>query len=225
MFSGDTWHKRHHHEFGQPENRGHGRGSGMRGNEHARHHDDETESDWRQRGSNGHRGRARRGEARFLLLDVLKDGPLHGYEIIRLLHERSSGAYTPSPGTVYPTLQHFEDIGLVTVNQEESRKVYQLTDEGRAEVANHAEEIALFWKQFVQPELSGACGAETAFLKHETQDLMRALWFGVDQLTVRDNAEGVRALRQAVERCKAEVRTIITQVQCVPVVNSDSENH
>ncbi len=223
MIQEDKWHHRHHHPFGRSGNRSHGHGRSAGGPTPGHPHDRDVDSEWGNALPGGHRGRARRGEARYILLDVLKDGPLHGYEIIRLLQERSAGAYVPSPGTVYPTLQHLEDMGLVTAIQEDSRKVYQLTDDGRQELTNHAAEIALFWSQFVRPHVSGACGTETTFLKHETQDLLRTLWFGVDLLTANDDATGLKALRQVIEQCKANVRTVITQVQGPPVANSDTD--
>ncbi len=223
MFDRSNQHNRHHHQFGGPGARGRGHGRGMGAGRPHHGEVEQFEGEYDHRGPGGQRGRARRGEARFLLLDVLKDGPLHGYEIIRLLQERSGGAYAPSPGTVYPTLQHLEDVGLVTVAQDESRKVYQLTDLGKAELAEHADEIAIFWKQFSQPAVSSACGAEAAFLKHETEDLLRALWFGAERLMNSDNADGLKSLRQTIERCKTEVRAIITQGQETTTPNRDSE--
>ena len=62
---------------------------------------------------------------RYILLDALRDGPKHGYEIIKTLEERSGGKYVPSPGTVYPTLQYLEDQGLVRATEEADRRIYQ----------------------------------------------------------------------------------------------------
>jgi DNA-binding PadR family transcriptional regulator len=69
---------------------------------------------------------------RSAVLDVLADAPMHGYEIIRTLEERSGGRWRPSPGSVYPTLQLLADEGLVTAADVDGRRVYSLTDEGRA---------------------------------------------------------------------------------------------
>jgi DNA-binding PadR family transcriptional regulator len=71
-----------------------------------------------------------KGDFKFLILDLLKDKPCHGYEIIRLCEERFHGFYAPSPGIVYPTLQMLEDLGYVTSSQESGKKVYNITDEG-----------------------------------------------------------------------------------------------
>lgn len=73
-----------------------------------------------------------KGDFKFLILDLLKDKPCYGYEIIRLFEERFHGFYAPSPGVVYPTLQMLEDIGYVTSSIIESgKKVYTITGEGR----------------------------------------------------------------------------------------------
>lgn len=85
----------------------------------------------------GHGQRERffeRGAIRFVLLGLLKEGPMHGYEMIRRLEERSGGRYAPSPGVIYPTLQSLEDEGLVTVVSEGGKKVYTITDSGKAAV-------------------------------------------------------------------------------------------
>jgi len=71
----------------------------------------------------------RRGDIKFHLLEILKETPRHGYEIINKL-ENQSGGYRPSPGSVYPTLQMLEEGGYLTSEQIEGKKVYTITDEG-----------------------------------------------------------------------------------------------
>ena len=77
----------------------------------------------------------RRGDIRRALLATLEDGPGHGYELIGRLEERSGGVWRPSPGSVYPTLQMLEDEGLVRSDEREGKRVYELTEAGRAEAA------------------------------------------------------------------------------------------
>ena len=72
------------------------------------------------------------GEVKFVILRLLKEKPRHGYAIIKALEERLAGCYTPSPGTVYPTLQLLEDQGYVRVVEEGGKKVYHITPEGEA---------------------------------------------------------------------------------------------
>jgi DNA-binding PadR family transcriptional regulator len=81
------------------------------------------------------RGRARRGDVRVAILTLLAEQPRHGYEIIHELADRSGGAWQPSPGSVYPTLQLLEDEGLVRGVEVEGKRRFEITDEGRAHLA------------------------------------------------------------------------------------------
>ncbi|MEV6023554.1 helix-turn-helix transcriptional regulator [Streptomyces sp. NPDC052036] len=82
------------------------------------------------------------GRLRLYLLKLLDEAPRHGYEVIRLLEERFQGLYAPSAGTVYPRLAKLEAEGLVTHTTEGGRKVYAITDAGRAELADRSAELA-----------------------------------------------------------------------------------
>jgi len=75
----------------------------------------------------GRGGRTRRGDVRAAILALLAEEPMHGYQIITELTERSGGVWRPSPGSVYPTLSALEDQGLVTADTSEGRRVFQLT--------------------------------------------------------------------------------------------------
>ncbi|GGS97284.1 PadR family transcriptional regulator [Streptomyces chromofuscus] len=86
---------------------------------------------WGGRGRGGPRGRARRGDVRASILALLKDRPMHGYEMIQEIAERSGGAWKPSPGSVYPTLQLLEDEGLIVSESEGGKKLFSLTEAGR----------------------------------------------------------------------------------------------
>src|SRR5690242_9664833 len=81
--------------------------------------------------------RADRGGVRYLVLDAIADRPRHGYEIMQAIEERSGGAYRPSPGVVYPTLQLLEELGHAQISEQEARKVYAITDAGRTDLAEH----------------------------------------------------------------------------------------
>lgn len=84
-------------------------------------------------GRGGPRGRARRGDVRASILALLADRPMHGYEMIQEIAERSGGAWKPSPGSVYPTLQLLEDEGLISSASEGGKKLFTLTEAGRTE--------------------------------------------------------------------------------------------
>ena len=81
------------------------------------------------------RGRGRRGNVRAAILALLVERPMHGYEMIQEIAARSDNLWKPSPGSVYPTLQLLEDEGLIVATETEgSKKLFELTDEGRAAV-------------------------------------------------------------------------------------------
>ena len=76
-------------------------------------------------------GRARRGDIKFLILEVLADGPRHGYDIITELENKSNGRYRPSAGSVYPTLTMLEEGGYITGSAADGKRVFTITDAGR----------------------------------------------------------------------------------------------
>lgn len=78
-------------------------------------------------------GRLPKGNVRGLLLAALLEGPAHGYELMRRLEEQAGGRWRPSPGSVYPLLQLFEDEGLVQGTEQDGRRVYELTEAGRGQ--------------------------------------------------------------------------------------------
>jgi len=71
-----------------------------------------------------------KGDLKYVLLDLIKNKPRHGYDIIRALEEQSKGMYAPSAGVIYPTLQMLEEMGYVTSDQLDGKKVYSITEEG-----------------------------------------------------------------------------------------------
>ncbi|SDM94371.1 PadR family transcriptional regulator [Allokutzneria albata] len=87
----------------------------------------------RGRGRDPRAGRRRRGNVRAALLALLTERPMHGYEMIQEIAERSEGAWKPSPGSVYPTLQLLTDEGFVSTEEAEGRRLHTLTEAGRAE--------------------------------------------------------------------------------------------
>ena len=86
----------------------------------------------RQHGRGG--GRAARGDVRAAILALLADEPMHGYEMIKEIEERSGGTWTPSPGSIYPTLQLLEEQDLIAGEETGGRRRFTLTDSGREEV-------------------------------------------------------------------------------------------
>jgi DNA-binding PadR family transcriptional regulator len=98
------------------------------------------------RGRGGRGRRTGRGDVRTAILALLAESPMHGYQIIQELAERTEGAWRASPGSVYPTLQNLEDIGLVLAEKAHGKRIYQLTDKGR-EAADAAGDGPKPWEE------------------------------------------------------------------------------
>lgn len=109
----------------------------------------------------GGRPRPRRGDVRTAVLRLLAEQPMHGYQIITELSERSGGAWRPSPGSVYPTLQQLEDEGLVTAAEQDGRRTFSLTDAGRDEAAGLADRRAP-WEELADEDGHTARSLRTA---------------------------------------------------------------
>ncbi|MCX0500232.1 PadR family transcriptional regulator [Erwinia billingiae] len=148
-------HHHRHHQDAQGE-RQHGRHNGACGERHHRRLEDsrgERHFDRRGDRHDGHRGGHRGGrddaghrdrpsflrgrkfgadELQLLLLSLLKEQASYGYELIKILTDKSGGFYTPSPGVIYPALTYLEDVGFVTVQQEGNRKRYAINEQGEA---------------------------------------------------------------------------------------------
>ncbi len=224
MFGPHHFHKRHSHF-----------GFGLFG-PHRRWADGEPPSDWpfggfgRRWGGFGGRNQGPggpgerffgRGDLKYVILDLLKDQPRHGYDIIRALEDRMGGRYRPSPGSVYPTLQMLEDLGYVTSDQQDGKKVYSITDEGRRYLGEQSStiddirsRITAGWDAAQRPEM--------ADLMHELRELARALFRQGTRGSLKD-PERLRKLREIVSRARAEVETLDREPQPSPTGAPPSE--
>ena len=117
------------------------------------------------------------GRLRLYLLKLLDDGPKHGYELIRLLEERFLGLYAPSAGTIYPRLQRLEAEGLVRHTAAGGRKVYEITEAGRAELSRRADELATLESDIgaAVEDLSALAGEIRTEVRGSVRDLKREL--------------------------------------------------
>ncbi|MDW3849999.1 PadR family transcriptional regulator [Micromonospora sp. BRA006-A] len=117
------------------------------------------------------------GRLRLYLLKLLDDGPKHGYELIRLLEERFLGLYAPSAGTIYPRLQRLEAEGLVTHTAAGGRKVYEITEAGRAELRQRADELSTLENDIgaAVEDLSALAGEIRTEVRGSVRDLKREL--------------------------------------------------
>ena len=121
----------------------------------------------------GGRGpRVRRGDVRAAILDLLAEGePWNGYQIIQEIGARTQGVWRPSAGSVYPALQQLEDEALIQAEAgEDRRRMYTLTEEGRAYVEEHADELKASWDA-----VTGSVDAAEVQLKHTVHQVIVAV--------------------------------------------------
>jgi DNA-binding PadR family transcriptional regulator len=96
--------------------------------------------------------RAERGGVRYLVLEAIADQARHGYEIIQHIEQRAGGAYRPSPGVIYPTLQMLEELEQARVVEQDGRKVYAISDAGKAELEGNRASVEEFYARFTEEQ-------------------------------------------------------------------------
>jgi len=112
------------------------------------------------------------GEVKYVILRLLKEKPRHGYEVIKALEEKLGGWYTPSAGTVYPTLQLLEDQGYVRAVETEGKKVYHITPEGEAFLEEHRDVVDEIFDR-VRDAVRGVAGGSMGELSEAFARLAR----------------------------------------------------
>ena len=122
-------------------------------------------------GRKGPRGRRRRrffesGDMKYVILKILAEQPMHGYEVMKALEERTKGIYSPSPGSVYPTLQWLEEEELVTSDVKDGKKVYSCTDAGLAFLEENKSTVE--WRLRNPANLVAASRGSTASCSHNS---------------------------------------------------------
>ena len=167
---------------------------------------------FRGRGRHGGRGRMfASGELRLLLLLLLDEQDRHGYELIKAIEELAAGAYAPSPGVVYPTLQLLVDEGMITeVPGEGARKAFTMTEAGRAELAPRLEEAKAVVQRLgdfgkARSEAEGRSGSPP--LRRAVANLMLALRHqvgrGMDEAAAHQIADILDDAARKIERLGA----------------------
>lgn len=116
------------------------------------------------------------GDLKYVILQLLEEKPRHGYEIIKELEERSGGTYSPSPGTVYPTLTMLEDMGYARASTEEGgKKIYEITPEGKAYLAENQSTVNDLFERIAEFG-SNFFGAPMMDVNHAFKELARATY-------------------------------------------------
>ena len=160
--------------------------------------------EWGKRRGRGRRQMFEAGEIKFVILRLLKEKPRHGYEIIKALEERMAGCYTPSPGTVYPTLQMLEDQGYVRSSESSGKKVYEITPEGERYLEEHRDlldEIVDRVRDTVRDFTGGAIGELQGEFARMARSTFRHAWRrGPDDPAVRRVAEILKRAADEIEQ-------------------------
>jgi len=148
------------------------------------------------------------GEVKYVILRLLKEKPRHGYEVIKALEEKLGGWYTPSAGTVYPTLQLLEDQGYVRVQEEGGKKVYHITPEGEAFLEEHRDtldDILERVRDAVRGFTGGAMGELSETFGRLARVAFREAWrAGPEDPRVRKILEILRKAAEEVEAARAQ---------------------
>jgi DNA-binding PadR family transcriptional regulator len=160
-----------------------------------------------------------RGDLRYVILDLLKDRPSYGYELMQALEERFHGFYTPSAGTVYPTLQWLQDLGYVSVAEQDGRKMYTLTEAGRRFLAERKEKVDEVWERFGSwwgcgPGMHRWTRDEWRDVSREMHDLgreVREMFRSFRQEARWASPEKLRRLREVIERAGREIEQILRE--------------
>jgi DNA-binding PadR family transcriptional regulator len=145
-----------------------------------------------------------KGDLKYVILNLLKDKPSHGYEIIRAMEELFHGFYTPSAGSVYPTLQMLDDMGYVSVSEHDGKKVYTITEEGKKflnEQQGMIEKIECQMKDWWGPRNIGDF--------HDTIQELRTLGSMVGSQAHRLGAEKWTKIKEVVSRARREIEDIL----------------
>ncbi len=160
------------------------------------------------RGRFGHRGgRAGRGDVRAAILLLLADGPMHGYQLIQEIGERSGGMWQPSPGAVYPALNLLEDEGLVQIAPEGGRRMASLTEAGRGYVTEHAADLGDPWR--------GSAGRNRG--QRELRGALDAVGGALHQIMRRGTDEEMAAAVRILEGARRELYLVLAGPATAPV--------
>jgi DNA-binding PadR family transcriptional regulator len=158
-----------------------------------------------KRGGFGGRGsrRARRGDVRAAILDLLAEGTAwNGYQIIQEIAGRTDGVWRPSAGSVYPALQQLEDEGLIAPEGEGRRRMYTLTDEGRTYAEAHADELRASW------DAAAGMADDTAI---ELGDMIRQVMMAVMEVRRAGSASQLAEARRVLAETRRSMYRILAE--------------
>jgi DNA-binding PadR family transcriptional regulator len=171
---------------------------------HRHVHDGFSRDDRRPHGGRHRHGHGRprlfdHGELRLVILALIAERPRHGYELIKAIEDRLGGAYSPSPGVVYPTLTLLEELGHVAVAPTEGgRKLHSVTDAGREHLSVHAAALQAAFARMDNAASTQSNNPPTAIVRAmETVKLALRLRLAARPLTIEEADSVARALDEA----------------------------
>lgn len=147
-----------------------------------------------------------RGDLKYVILDLLTEQPRHGYDIIRVLEDRFEGLYSPSPGSVYPTLDMLADMGWVQAHERDGKRIFAITPEGRGFLAEHGTVLEDV-RQRVGAWPSTSTREELGEVGQELRRLRQALGKG----RARMDVERLRRVREIIARARREVDAVLRE--------------
>jgi DNA-binding PadR family transcriptional regulator len=140
---------------------------------------------------------------RYLVLEAIAEQPRHGYEIIQHIEQRAAGSYRPSPGVIYPTLQMLEELEHARVVEQEGRKVYAITDKGKADLEQNRPTVDEFYARFTEDQPWEAYAEDFAELMKRVAKLMSTFRRGAHH--GRMSPSTMRAIRLALDEALRKI--------------------
>jgi DNA-binding PadR family transcriptional regulator len=155
-------------------------------------------------GRGGRRGRVfDHGELRYVLLQLVAENPRHGYELIKAIEEKFGGTYSPSPGVVYPTLTHLEELGYLRAESVGgTKRLYSITEEGANFLAANKAVVDAIFTRMAEATHSLGCGPAPE-IRRAMHNLEMALSIRLGRGPL--DAGQVRTITEALDRVAGEV--------------------
>lgn len=147
-----------------------------------------------------------KGDLKYVILNLLKDKPSHGYEIMRAMEESFHGFYTPSAGSVYPTLQMLDDMGYVSSSEQDGKKIYTITEEGKKFLDEQKDVI-----KKIKEQMKDWWGPRDVGEFHETMHELRNLGRLLGRSHRKLNPDKWGSIKEVVTRACHDIEKIISK--------------
>jgi DNA-binding PadR family transcriptional regulator len=145
-----------------------------------------------------------KGDLKYVILELLREKPRHGYEIIRALEERFQGFYTPSAGSVYPTLQMLEDMGYVRPVESEGKKVFEITEQGKEFLTEQGEAV-----NRIKGHIKSWMGPQGFFEFHEAMHDLRSTRHLLRRRMHSLSTQQMERIKEVISRACREIEDIV----------------